>query len=137
MFLIIFIRYLKKPLTFAFAIFHRYCRIIPAYLVAMMIYWKVVVLSGSGPLWPNFIDRTSDCEYMWRNVLFIENLFSMWGDMHYCFGWGWYLSNDFLFFLISLLCIIIYCYNNFIGYSLISVIMATGLGLDISKSYKE
>ena len=106
---------MKKPLTYGFAIFHRYCRIIPAYLVAIVIYWKVVVLTGSGPLWPNFVDRTSDCQYMWRNILFIENLFSMWGDMHYCFGWGWYLSNDFQLFVISLILIFIYAQHRFLG----------------------
>jgi peptidoglycan/LPS O-acetylase OafA/YrhL len=117
-------KYLKKPLTFAFAIFHRYCRIIPAYLVAIVIYWKVIVLTGSGPLWPNFVDRTADCEYMWRNILFVENLFSMWGDMHYCFGWGWYLSNDFQLFVISLFLIFIYAQNPNFGKILIWLTIA-------------
>jgi hypothetical protein len=35
----------------------------------------------------------------------IDNLFN---DNEYCFGWGWYLSNDFQMFLISLVLIAIY-----------------------------
>lgn len=106
---------MRRPLTFAFAIFHRFCRIIPAYLVAMLIYWKIIALTGSGPLWPILVDRTNECEYMWRNVLFIENLFSLWDDMHVCFAWGWYLSNDFQLFIISLLLIFIYAKHALIG----------------------
>lgn len=38
---------------------------------------------------------------MWRNVLLIDNWSKV--DETYCFGWGWYMSNDFQMFLMALL----------------------------------
>lgn len=108
-------------MTYGFAIFHRYCRIIPSYLVCILIYWKIIGLTGSGPLWPDLLERTTDCDYLWRNVLFVDNLFSLWGDVHYCFGWGWYLSNDFQLFVFSLLIIFIYAFKPIIGKTIIII----------------
>ena len=54
-----------------------------------------------------------------------------------CIGWGWYLSNDFVFFLISLICILIYCHNEIIGYAFIIVIIGSGICIDIWKAYED
>lgn len=125
---------MKKPLTYGFAIFHRYCRIIPSYLIAILIYWKIVTLTGSGPLWQDLIDRSADCQYLWRNMLFIDNLFSLWGDSKYCFGWGWYLSNDFQLFILSLLIIFIYALKPIVGkiFIVLSIMGTSAAGLIVA-----
>jgi peptidoglycan/LPS O-acetylase OafA/YrhL len=121
-------------LTYGFAIFHRYCRILPSYLIAMLIYWKIVTLTGSGPLWQDLIDRSADCQYLWRNMLFVDNLFSLWDDPHYCFGWGWYLSNDFQLFIFSLIIIFFYAFKPLIGKILIilSIMGTSAAGLIVA-----
>lgn len=47
-------------------------------------------LMGGGPRWYQ-AGPVFECKTGWRNILFIDNLFD---DSYYCFGWGWYLSND-------------------------------------------
>lgn len=42
-------------------------------------------------------------------MLFIDNLFN---DSYYCFGWGWYLSNDFQMFVVSLIPLYVYIMIN-------------------------
>lgn len=45
------------------------------------------------------------CRYWWRNVLYINNLYSM-DDM--CMTWSWYLSVDFQCFIISTILLNLY-----------------------------
>lgn len=73
-------------------ILHRLLRIWPSYIVAMMINSYLAPFMGSGPRWfaalPSF-----ECQGgAWKNLLFIDNWFE---DFKLCFGWGWYLTNDF------------------------------------------
>ena len=96
-------------------------------------------LTGSGPLWPKYIDSAKECDYMWRNLLFIDNLFDLGDDKHYCFGWGWYLSNDFQIFLISLFAFFLYGIKPIFGKLMILIMMvgglAAGLAIVIEKEY--
>ena len=83
------------------AILHRYLRIIPAYLICLLFLWKIMSITGSGPIWLSAIDLANKCEdNMWRNVLFIDSLFD---PKENCMMWGWYLSNDFILFIVCLL----------------------------------
>lgn len=130
---------MKKIATYPFVVLHRYLRIIPAYLIAIFICWKIMNLTGSGPLWPNYVTSSNECDYMWRNLLLVENLFSLWDDKHYCFGWGWYLSNDFQIFFASLFAFFLYGVKPILGKLMIILMMvgtlAAGLGLVIDKEY--
>jgi len=46
---------------------------------------------------------------MWRNALFIDNLYPQkFNQLYYCYGWGWYLSNDFQMFIVSMIPMLIY-----------------------------
>ena len=87
------------------AVVHRYFRIMPSYVIAILIYWKLLKLTGQGPIWDQITYTTDECHKMWRNVLLIDNFF----DFSFaCYGWGWYLSNDFQMFLYSLIMIFFY-----------------------------
>jgi len=49
-------------------------------------------------------------------MLFIDNLYSHgYGGYEYCFGWGWYLSNDIQFFLITPLLWFAFHFNKVFG----------------------
>ncbi len=95
---------MKNPLAYPSIIIHRYLRIIPAYLVCIIIYWKIIPYLGDGkqiiffiktnqlfihlgPIWQKMVSLSDRCEHMWRNLLFIDNLYD---DSEFCFGWGWY-----------------------------------------------
>lgn len=72
------------------AILHRFIRIWPTYMVAILIFWKIAPFLGSGPIWSNFYKLSCSCNdggVLW-NMFFIDNF----GDhgpngMDYCFGW--------------------------------------------------
>ena len=70
----------------------------------------------------------SSCDKTWwHNVLLMDNFLSHWGDHDhagdYCFGWAWYLSNDFHMFLTAPIIIYVLHLNKKIGWSLISVLV--------------
>jgi len=52
--------------------------------------------------------------------------------LNYCFGWGWYLSNDFQIFLITPILLIIYAKNKKIG---LAIIISLLLGSIFSAYY--
>ncbi len=40
-------------------IVHRFIRIWPTYMIAILMFWKVAPYFGSGPIWPTFYDFAS------------------------------------------------------------------------------
>ena len=52
----------------------------------------------------------TECKAMWKNLLFIDVLYHSYArsDSDMCMGWGWYLSCDFAYFLVSLIPLYIY-----------------------------
>jgi len=120
----------KKFWKFYFgAILHRFIRIWPTYMVAILVFWKVAPYFGSGPLWPIynnvFASACNDGGVLW-NMFFIDNF----GDhgpsgMDYCFGWGWYLAVDFQLFLVTPFIMYAYHRNKKLGW-LVSFILFMG-----------
>jgi peptidoglycan/LPS O-acetylase OafA/YrhL len=76
---------------------HRFLRIWPTFAFCLLVYYKLSVYFFSGPIWSMYINETQYCDgTFWRNLLFIDNFFThSKGGLDYCYGWGWYLSNDF------------------------------------------
>ncbi|CAD8208487.1 unnamed protein product [Paramecium octaurelia] len=100
---------------------HRFLRIWPTYAFCILVYWQLTVYWSDGPIWNEYIEYTSTCNTQWwKNLLFIDNMFSHDASgLNYCFGWGWYLSNDFQIFLITPILLIIYAKNRKIGLTII------------------
>ncbi|CAD8107262.1 unnamed protein product [Paramecium primaurelia] len=100
---------------------HRFLRIWPTYAFCILVYWQLTVYMSDGPIWNEYIASTSTCNTQWwKNLLFIDNMFSHANNgLSYCFGWGWYLSNDFQIFLITPILLIIYARNKKIGLTII------------------
>lgn len=71
-------------------VLHRFIRIWPTYMLAILLYWKIAPYLGSGPIWNSFNYLASSCDnggMVW-NMFFLDNF----GDhgksgMDYCFGW--------------------------------------------------
>lgn len=90
-------RNVRSPLNWIKIIVHRYLRLLPPYLVLVVLLEPLLFYTCEGPLCP--VTNQSNCpEYWWRNILNINNL---WPLDQMCAGWTWYLANDFQFFLVS------------------------------------
>lgn len=102
---------------------HRYIRLLPLYLLAILITIAIVPYTFSeGPL-AVFNEWQKDIciEKWWHNMLYIQN-FTKIGEG--CLIWSWYLANDMQFFLITPLLIILYHKNKSLCFYVIAGICA-------------
>ena len=72
------------------AVLHRFIRIWPTYMLAILIFWKIAPYTSNGPIWLSFQFLANNCSnggILW-NMAFIDN-FEDHGPsgMNYCFGW--------------------------------------------------
>jgi len=103
-----------NPLNFIGLCIHRLLRFWPTYVVALIFFWKVLPLLGEGPVWFKMTYYTGLCDgTIWKNFALLDDLLI--DNADYCFGWGWYLSNDFQMFLITPLFIWLYIKNRTVG----------------------
>ena len=57
------------------SVLHRFIRIWPTYMLAILMFWKVGPYLGSGPIWRTFYNLSCSCNnggVLW-NVFFIDN----------------------------------------------------------------
>ena len=59
---------------FPLAILNRYMRLIPVYLITVLIFYSMMMHFGSGPLWVSNLKMVDYCDGMWRTFLFVDNL---------------------------------------------------------------
>ncbi|XP_062589905.1 nose resistant to fluoxetine protein 6-like [Saccostrea cucullata] len=105
--------------------FHRFWRLTPAMMLVILVYTAYFQYWGSGPLWPLTSPDYQNCkDYWWRNLLYIQNFFSVSKE---CMGWGWYLANDMQFFVLSPFIIYPLYRKPLIGYILILALMVMQL----------
>ena len=87
----------KNFVAFYFGcVLHRFIRIWPTYMVAILFFWKIAPYLLSGPIWLSFKLITDSCNnggVLW-NMFFLDN-FEDHGPsgMDYCFGWVCYCYN--------------------------------------------
>ncbi|KAL1506261.1 hypothetical protein ABEB36_005655 [Hypothenemus hampei] len=93
------INYFNTIKKYAFMLTHRFLRLTPTYVIALLLCSLVYTyFSRQSTL---FFDETPEvlCDkYWWRNLLYINNLFPR-SEM--CLSWSWYLSVDMQFFAIG------------------------------------
>lgn len=76
-------------------VLHRFIRIWPTYMLAILIFWQIAPFVSSGPIWQSFSMVASSCAnggILW-NMFFLDN-FENHGPngMDYCFGWVIFLN---------------------------------------------
>ncbi len=100
---------------------HRYIRLLPLYLLAILISIGLVpYLFSDGPLAVFNEWQMQICEEKWwHNLLYIQN-FTKIGEG--CLIWSWYLANDMQFFLITPLLIVLFHHNKRICLGVIAAI---------------
>lgn len=99
----------------------RIMRLVPLYLVVLMVDWTLADQASSGPFWDYGDQVTSErvlCENSWwYNILFINNFLPI---SKQCMAWTWYLANDVQFFLVaSIILFIINSINRRAGFFLL------------------
>lgn len=81
---------------------YRIFRLLPVYIVVLLIDASVAHLTSAGPFWDYGDQVTSEhtlChDSWWYNVLFINNFLPL---KDQCMAWTWYLANDMQFFLVA------------------------------------
>ena len=89
--------------------FHRYFRIVPAFLFIFLITTYLLSYFGNGPIYFLAGNMAIICKKnWWQNFLFIQNLYpGTLGEM--CLGHTWYLANDMQFFIITPFFLMLYC----------------------------
>jgi peptidoglycan/LPS O-acetylase OafA/YrhL len=109
---------------------HRYIRLLPLYLLAMLSTITVIPYFFTGGPLSVFNEWQMNCckEKWWHNLLYIQN-FTKIGEG--CLIWGWYLANDMQFFLITPLLIILYNHSSKWALRVIGAIMVMSIGAQI------
>ena len=120
----------KYPL----AIVNRYLRLVPAYFIAILIYYTLFPHGGSGPFWKNGIAGTQFCGHMWRSLLFVDNLID--NGIEMCMGWGWYLQNDMQIFVYSMLLLALYSRSKLYGFMVTTWSILASLTLSMASTYQ-
>ncbi|KAK0047527.1 nose resistant to fluoxetine protein 6 [Biomphalaria pfeifferi] len=77
---------------------HRYARLTPFFMVAMLIYTGLLPHVNSSPYSTISHGYLSCRRYWWRNLLYISNFFDY---KEMCMTWSWYLPNDMQFYIIA------------------------------------
>ncbi|XP_041473096.1 nose resistant to fluoxetine protein 6-like isoform X1 [Lytechinus variegatus] len=96
--------------------FQRYWRLTPAMAFSMLIWMYIRPLLGEGPKWAGQVIDHGCSEGWWANLLYINNF------VHgRCISWVWYLANDFQFFVISPIFILLLYKKPRIGFGALIV----------------
>eukprot|EP01054_Gregarina_sp_Poly1_P010623 Gregarina_sp_Poly_1__10622@NODE_796_length_6257_cov_143_075283_g582_i0_p1_GENE_NODE_796_length_6257_cov_143_075283_g582_i0NODE_796_length_6257_cov_143_075283_g582_i0_p1_ORF_typecomplete_len985_score92_19Acyl_transf_3/PF01757_22/3_1e03Acyl_transf_3/PF01757_22/1_3e33YrhK/PF14145_6/7_8e03YrhK/PF14145_6/0_0098YrhK/PF14145_6/25_NODE_796_length_6257_cov_143_075283_g582_i033025977 len=96
---------------------HRFLRIVGLYYVVMAISYYTMQYAGFSPRWSSLLRmlRTGyngGCrKYWWSLALLINNVYPEEAMME-CFGHAWFLANDFQFFLVGAMLLIVACYRE-------------------------
>lgn len=121
------------------AIAYRYIRLtfIYAFVIACWFFYTPYI--SDGPHYPELIKSSRYSETLfkgnnvpqssnggcsklwWTNLLYINNVYPRDGALG-CFGWGWYLANDFQFFIVGVVILILYVAKPLLSYIALGLI---------------
>lgn len=96
-------RFVTSPAKWAAFFVYRYLRIMPMYALVVLYCKTLAKYTGSGPIWDyatSSLGQRRTCEqepWSWT-LLFRANFLS---PLEHCIPGGWYLANDFQFFLVT------------------------------------
>eukprot|EP00735_Rhodelphis_limneticus_P008849 TRINITY_DN2325_c0_g1::TRINITY_DN2325_c0_g1_i1::g.20929::m.20929 TRINITY_DN2325_c0_g1::TRINITY_DN2325_c0_g1_i1::g.20929 ORF type:complete len:661 (+),score=170.30,sp/Q09225/NRF6_CAEEL/24.35/2e-38,Acyl_transf_3/PF01757.17/3.9e+03,Acyl_transf_3/PF01757.17/1.6e-20,CopD/PF05425.8/4.5e+03,CopD/PF05425.8/3.6e+02,CopD/PF05425.8/0.48,CopD/PF05425.8/7.9e+03 TRINITY_DN2325_c0_g1_i1:99-2081(+) len=105
---------------------HRLVRICPPYLGAFIFFVCLLPKLASGPYWYKTTDEADKCHTDWfYNLLFINNWFQGSSSGTECFDHSWYLANDFQFYLVSPLIVLVFVrFSRTVFYGLACALLA-------------
>jgi peptidoglycan/LPS O-acetylase OafA/YrhL len=125
-----------NSLNFFFqATFVRFIRIWPLLICCWVFFWKVFSLLGDGPIYGLVMGLELDsCSKQWPWILLLVQNWT-YGiyetESPVCFGWYWYIPNDFQLTILGVIVIILYKKNLILFYLTFLGLIATGLVFEI------
>ena len=127
-----------RPKDWFLVYFHRFFRILPAYIFVLFFLWAFTKYIGYGPYWVVGDGLFSDCkDYWYTNFLFLNNFIPN-GKGSGCLGWTWYLANDMQFFLVSPIILYFYCKSHkLIGWCSVGAMLVLNIlsGVFVSRHF--
>ncbi|GFU13151.1 o-acyltransferase like protein [Nephila pilipes] len=95
-----FVFYEKTKGNIPYLLFYlnRFRRITPLHMLLLGFYTTLFPYTGSGPLWPRYTTNTLCRDTWWREVLYINNYWSLYEQ---CIPWAWYILTDMQLYVIS------------------------------------
>merc|ERR1712072_1343597 len=112
------------------AIILRYIRLTPSLALAMLVYYQIWQYFGFGPFAPTFQDSvTRRCDGSWWSELTYTMNFVPFNSDDVCMGWTWYLGDDMIFFIVSILILPLYYKRRVRGWTAVAILSAASFGV--------
>ncbi|VDO21480.1 unnamed protein product, partial [Brugia timori] len=105
--------------------FHRFMRLIPAYLITFLIIYLVFPYTGDGPMWSQqngIFGARCDSNDIWRQLLFVSNFFP-----NECMPWMWYLALDTQFYMVAPIALLLLYTVPTIAVALIVIVIISSI----------
>ncbi|BFF99902.1 nose resistant to fluoxetine protein 6 [Drosophila madeirensis] len=121
----------KGKLNIPMMYLHRYLRLTPVLALAILIYMKILPISGDGPLYGSVtFDNYTICEETWYwSLLYVQN----YATNTICLGHSWYLAVDMQLYIISpLLLIALYKWGKKGAAAILVLMLLLAAGLFIT-----
>jgi len=120
---------------------HRFIKIYPGAIVALLFYWIVMPGMMNGTLWNRYLGKLPVCGERWTQKFFLYDNFKI-QPFDWCTSWTWYVAVDFhVYPVIILLCYLFVIKKNskYIAYGLTVILTAVSMviGMEIIKDYED
>ncbi|CAH1712122.1 unnamed protein product [Aphis gossypii] len=128
----------NKPGTNCFqivmVIVYKYLKVLPSYLIVMLMTAFIIPHLGNGPFWASRIWPEADnCKnYWWANLLAVSNFIPV---ENQCLIAGWYVSCLLQFLVIGTIVVYVYVKHRKIGISLIVILLCASLAISFITTY--
>jgi peptidoglycan/LPS O-acetylase OafA/YrhL len=106
----------NKIYFFTKSVAHRYLRLLPFYFIAIFFFTYVFPYIIDGGKSDSIHEVLTSCKTYWiSNILYLQNF---WGTLN-CVGHSWYLCDDMIYFIASLIIFLIFERKKFIIWGMI------------------
>lgn len=113
-----------------FAVVLRYLRLAPSLALVMLAYYKICAFIGEGPFAVQLQQSiNSGCDGSWWSELTYTMNFTPSGSDKVCMSWSWYLGDDMIFFIITLIILPIYARRAWAGWLIVTVLTMCSFAL--------
>jgi peptidoglycan/LPS O-acetylase OafA/YrhL len=113
-----------------FAVILRYVRLTPSLALVMLVYYKMWIFLGDGPFAVNF-QRSIDsrCADSWWSELTYTMNFIPFDSDKVCMGWTWYLGDDMIFFILTILILPVYHRMRLAAWAIVAALIGLSFGV--------
>jgi len=119
---------------------HRFFKIYPGAIVALLFYWIVMPGMMNGTLWNRYLGKITVCAERWTQKFFLYDNFKQ-QPFDWCTSWTWYVAVDFHVYPVIILLSYLFVFkknSKYIAYGLtiIMTAMSMVIGMEVIKDYE-